>query len=431
PIPKINYEKYQPGIGSNNWAINGSKSKTGKAILCGDPHLMLGLPSVWLEMQIKTDDFNAYGVSIPGMPGIMIGFNNTMAWTETNVGMDLEDLYLIKWEDSRRKRYFKDGQLIEAQLDVKEIKVKGGLSVFDTAYITDFGYVNKLSSDAQSDIASNWMPAAKIDRPDFMTFVYLMQSKDINEFNKHLKLFSNPPQNFLFASITGDIALRVNGDFPARDKGDGLFVEDGSKSTNLWNKLIPYDELPFIMNPQSEYITSSNQISTSSDYPYFYTMRHPDHHRNRVINDILANKPSFSIKDMKQMHGNSISYKARDFVASIVKFKNDKNKDVINILQSWDYQYDKNEIAPSVYTELFEKMTNKTFDEIDSLGKEYHVRYPESHVLIKLLTDQPEHIIFDLKSTPNIETAKDIVDLCILEIVEDKTSSFNKKATWA
>jgi penicillin G amidase len=431
PIPNINYEKHIPGIGSNNWAINGSKSKTGNPILCGDPHLMLGLPSVWIELQITTNDFNAYGVSIPGMPGIMIGFNEHMAWTETNVGMDLEDLYLMKWEDSTRKKYYVDGVLKEAQLDVKEIKVKGKPSVYDTAYITDFGYVAKLSSDAKSDIASNWTAASVVKRPDFISFVLLMQAKNVNEFNSHLQLFSNPPQNFLFASKEGDIGIRVNGDFPARGDGDGLYVEDGSKSSNLWENLIPFDELPYIINPKSGYITSSNQISTAENYPYFYSMRHPDHHRNRVINDLLANKENFSVKEMKQMHGNKTSYMARDFVQSIVKFKDNQNSGVLEILTDWDFHYDKNEIGPAVYSELHGKMSKNTFDEIDSLSKQYHVRYPESHLLIKLLTDQPDHIIFDIKNTPKVETAKDILDLCIQEMVNDENSIYNKKATWA
>jgi penicillin amidase len=431
PIPKVKFEKHVPGIGSNNWAINGSKSKTGYPILCGDPHLMLGLPSVWVELQIKTDDFNAYGVSIPGMPGIMIGFNEHMAWTETNVGMDLEDLYIMRWENKSRKKYYIDSTLKEAIVDVKEIKVKGKESVFDTAYITDLGYVRILSDDANSDLASKWMAARDVNRPDFATFVYLMQSKNTGEFNKNLQLYGNPPQNFLFASKDGDIGLRINGDFPARSLDDGLYVEDGSKSSNLWHQLIPFEELPYIQNPSSGYIASSNQVSTSKAYPYYYSMRHPDHHRNRVINDFLASKPNFSIKEMKQMHGNSLSYKARDFIQALKKYNNEKNKPVIDLLLSWDFHHDKNETGPSVYTELYDKISSKTFEEIDSISKNFHVRMPESHMLIKLLEEAPDHIIFDLKSTPSKETAFDIVNLSIKEISENKESAFNTKATWA
>ena len=431
PIPKATFEKHVPGIGSNNWAIHGSKSKTGFPILCGDPHLMLGLPSVWIELQIKTKDFNSYGVSIPGMPGIMIGFNENMAWSETNVGMDLEDLYTIKWEDKNRKRYYVDGSLKEALLDVKEIKIKGKESVMDTAYITDFGYVRMLSEDGKTDLASKWMSARDVKRPDFATFVYLMQSKNTDEFNENLRLYGNPPQNFLFASKHGDIGLRINGDFPARGQDDGLFVEDGSKKGNLWDNLIPFEELPYIQNPSSGYIASSNQVSTAGSYPYFYSMRHPDHFRNRVINDLLASKPSFSLKEMKQMHGNSMSYKARDFIQVLNKYNNENNKQVIDLLNSWDFHYDKNEVGPSVYTEIYDKITSKTFDEIDSLAKKYHVRMPESHMLIKLLDESPEHIIFDISGTPQKETAQDIINKSISEIKENKESAFNKKAMWS
>ncbi len=430
PIANVSFEKYIPGIGSNNWAINGSKSSTGNPILCGDPHLMLGLPSVWIELQIKTPDFNAYGVSIPGMPGIMIGFNENMAWTETNVGMDMEDLYTVQWEDASRKRYLADGTYHDAILNIKEIKVKGKPSVFDTAYITKFGYVRKLSNDAKNDLASSWMPAQKTGRPDFTTFVNLMQAKNTEEFNSYLKVFSNPPQNFLFASKNGDIGLRINGDFPARGPNDGLYIEDGTKTTNLWAKKIPFEELPYILNPTSGYITSSNQKSTSDNYPYFYTMRHPDHHRNRIINDLLAKKPIFTLKEMKEMHGNSVSYKARDFVQAVMKFSDDSNKAYLNKLIKWDYYFDKNNEAPALFMELFDKMTSLTFDEIDSLAKNYHVRHPESHMLIKLVNEQPEHIIFDLKHTPAVETAKDIFNLSVSELLKDENSAHNKKTVW-
>jgi penicillin G amidase len=430
-IPKIVFEKPVEGVGSNNWAVSPSKSSTGHAILCGDPHLALNLPSVWIEMQISTDSFNSYGVSIPGMAGIMIGFNEHMAWSETNVGIDVKDFYRIKWKDKTRKEYWLDSVWKPAQMDIKEIKVKGRPSVFDTMYITDLGIVNTISTDATQDLAMRWIATEPLSSPEFMTFIDLMQCKNVDQFNEKLSVFNSPAQNFISADIDGNISLRVNGKIPVRGLRDGLFIEDGTKSSNLWSSYIPFSELPHLKNPLQGYLTSSNQKSTDASYPYYYSLPSADHFRNRVINEILAQPKSFSVKDMRTMQGNTISAKARAMVPLITSNLIPENAKLSEVFKDWDFRYDKGELAPAVFDEYFSKLSEEVYDEVFKLKDSFDIRLPMSYVLINLVANEPNSSIFDLKSTPSIvESAKDIINRVATAYLNDKESSLAKNEVW-
>ena len=129
------------GIGSNNWAVAGSKTKSGHPILSSDPHLRLTLPSIWFENHIQTKEMNAYGVSVPGIPGILIGWNDSIAWGETNVGQDVADWYKLKWTDESMQSYELDGKMVSVHYRYEKIKVKGKPDVTDTVKYTVWGPV--------------------------------------------------------------------------------------------------------------------------------------------------------------------------------------------------------------------------------------------------------------------------------------------------
>ena len=161
------FDKKIKGVGSNNWAVSGSKTLSGLPILCNDPHLTLSLPSIWFEEQIVTPEFNAYGVSFPGFPGIMIGFNKNIAWGETNVGQDVQDLYKIHWANAEHTKYFLDGKEFSITYDIKEIKINGRASIIDTVKYTFFGPVIKESIDGNHDLTRAWLPSRYLRNLNF------------------------------------------------------------------------------------------------------------------------------------------------------------------------------------------------------------------------------------------------------------------------
>ncbi len=422
---KYFYKNRTPGVGSNNWAVNGSKSSTKAPILCNDPHLSLTLPSIWIEEHISTPETNAYGVSFPGFPGIMIGFNDNIAWGETNVGQDIEDLFEIKWANKECTKYIEDGKAVDAKIVVKEIKVKNMPSVFDTLIFTHKGVINFKSQDRKNDIAVRWLAVDEQKEAEFMTFVEIMQAKQYTEFQKGLANFNTPAQNFIFASKSGDIALNVNGKFPIRQKEDGRFIERGDVATSDWDTYIPREQNPSILNPKSGYIASANQRSAANNFPYYFTGKF-EHARNRVINDSLRLKSNFTIEDMKKLQSNTFNIFAHEALPPIVSSLESQkvSNPLIAQLKTWDAKYNKSSLMPTVFEELWRTLYDNTFEEVLMYKDTLDVLYPEDFRLVTLLTkDTKSKIWDDVRTKEKVETKDEIIAKSFTEITDAKNAS--------
>lgn len=422
PISNKYNENRNKGIGSNSWGISGSKSSTGKPIYCNDPHLSLGLPSVWFEVHIHTPQFNAYGVSFPGFPGIMIGFNEHIAWGETNVGQDVEDVFAVEWTNPEKTKYMLDGTEKEVKYRIEEVKVKGGTSIIDTVKYTHWGPIFKATTDTKTDLALRWICHDEPDTDEFNVFIDAMACKNYDEYQKATNKYISPAQNFGFAAKDGDIAMRVNGRFPAKYDQDGRFVENGNKSVNGWSDWIPKNQNPQIINPSRGFIASANQVSADKTYPYYFTGKF-ERYRNRSINDKLTNMNAISPEQMQAMQQDAFSYKASDYInviKSMVK-KEDLpagHGTIFDQLTSWDYQYKANAEMPVLFDLLYKKLVENTWDEIQVLKQNNDVNYPEAWRLLELIQSEPENKFFDNKTTGNKENAKDIVIKSVKESID-------------
>lgn len=401
PFYQYFYENRTKGIGSNNWAVSPVKSLSGNAILCNDPHLSLSLPSIWMEEHIVTPQFNAYGVSFPGFPGIMIGFNDHIAWGETNVSHDVEDLFWVSWTDDSKSAYRSgDGQK-QTRKVIKPIKVKNMPDVMDTILFIDKGVVRFESNDGKSDIAVRWLPVDVKNEAEFMTFIDVMKSQNKEQFKQALRHFNTPAQNFIFASKTGEIALYVNGLFPIRQKEDGRFVEPASNPLGDWNQYIPRDQNPYIENPVSGYVTSSNQRSAGADYPYYYTGKF-EHARNISINQKLKDTTKWDVAKMQKMQADNFNYFASKALPEIISVLKPKyaNHPMLTQWSNWDYHYTASSTAATSYEAMFKNLYEETFDEILSYKDTMDILYPEDWRLVDLLTRDTSSVIFDKVSTP-------------------------------
>ncbi len=413
---KDKYQLHPQGpknLGSNNWAISKEKSSTGAPIFCNDPHLQLTLPSVWYEIGIHLPDMDSYGVTIPGMPGIMMGFNNHIAWGETNVGQDVKDFKKMKWVDKSNYTYLLDGKEVTADYSVEEIKVKGQESIYDTIIHTYWGPVTYESSQGDNDYAMRWLAHDIPDKPEFMTFLAGLEAKNYNDYLEITSNFITPAQNFAFASKDGDIALRVNGTFPAKNWQEGRFVEDGSRSIYNWESYIPREQNPQVLNPSRGFISSANQRSTDDGYPYYYNGKF-EYDRNRSINQYLSTSDELTIEDMKRFQLSNRSVFAEDIVPVLIgllvvdKLSTTESK-YVEELQAWDFHFDKESEIATFFDLWFEEIKDQTFDEIDQLSDSLNIAYPANWRIAEILQDYPDADIFDIKGTPDKEQAFDIV----------------------
>lgn len=400
-----------PNNGSNNWAIGGKKTSSGFPILANDPHLSLTLPAVWYEVQISCPDFNAYGVTFPGIPGILIGFNNEVAWGVTNVGQDVLDWYRINWENDKKERYLLDGNWIDVIEEKEEIFIKGKKEpLVETIKLTHWG------SLVYPDLAMKWLA---IDTPDdrpfseIGTFVKMMKAKNYLDYREALKGFANPAQNFIFASASDEISLTVTGKLPIKKVYQGKWIADGTLTSNDWKGYIPFEDLPHSFNPEAGFVSSANQHSTYPDYPYYYNGGFDDY-RGRILNRFLDEKNNWTVEEVQSLQNNNESILAEEAVPVMLNLLDQNSLDaqgkkVLDILQKWDYHFDADEYAPVYFLEWFEESFKKTFDELDRDVDSVRLMKPEPWRFINLMKDQPDHSIFDFQETEIKETAREII----------------------
>lgn len=430
PIYKAYYDSRPRGIGSNSWAVHGSRTTTGKPIFCNDPHLSLGLPSIWIEEHIVTPASNAYGVSFPGFPGIMIGFNDYITWGETNVGQDVQDLVRITWRDPKRLEYLVDNKYLKADLRVEVIKVKNKNTIFDTIRYTIFGPVYHKSLDGKNDLAMRWLAHDEPDTPEFNTFIDAMSAKNYGEYIRATEPYICPAQNFGAADNSGNIGLRVNGRFPAKFNYDGKFVEEGNTSQAIWQAYIPKYQNPQIINPSRGYIASANQISADKTYPYYFNGKF-ERYRNVTINGHLDTVKTVSISDMQKLQNSTYSKKADQYLTFLSNIKDslqlDKNTGpLLHTLIKWNRHYDANKKEATYFEIFYDNLEKLTWDEFWIYKDTMDIKIPEDYRLLELLQTQPKNIFFDIKATKAIkETNLNLLELA-LKSTQDSITHYNK-----
>lgn len=417
-------------VGSNNWAVAGSKTASGNPILCNDPHLNLTLPAIWYEIQLHTPEFNAYGVSLPGIPGIIIGFNNSVAWGVTNVGQDVLDWYTIDWADEQKESYYLDGQAVPVDKLVEVIHIRGRAEpVLDTVRYTQWGPVVYESSDSEyRDLAMRWIAHDKPGNKSFGalgTYLRLLRAESYKDYYEALKAYENPGQNFVFASRDGDIAITVNGKFPIKNKEQGRFIQNGSSIQNAWDGFIPYEQLPRVQNPERGFVSSANQHSTAPDYPYYYNGGFDDY-RGRYINRRLDSLEEATVEDMKALQLENYSIKAEEGVPVLLSLVDSAEQALLShpsveLLRQWDYRFDADSKAAVLFQRWLEVAYRNTFDEFYAQIDSMEVLFPESWRFLELLAQHPEHAIFDQDSTDQIEMASDIITASLEEALASAT----------
>lgn len=405
PILNAPYAQPDKGLGSNNWAVAPNKTADKKAILCNDPHLKLSLPSIWFEIQIVTPEFNVYGASLPGSPGVISGFNQHVAWGVTNVSHDVRDWYTIQWKDATKKEYLLDSSYQKAQHFLDTIHIRGGKIRVDTLIYTHWGPV--AHSQNGVDMSLRWV--ANLPGLEPLTFIQLNKAKNYDDYRKAIAHFACPAQNMVFAAVNGDIAITAQGRLPIRKLNQGKFIQDGSTSADAWTEFIPQEQLPHEYNPAKGFVGSANQHTTHPTYPYYY-YGYFEEHRGRYLNQKLNGMTNISIEDMMRLQNDDYSVRGRDFLPLMLKFlrRGGLDKDQLEILarvEKWNFGYDKNEIAPVIFNEWFNQLNATIFDEItavnakNKLDDNSKIYMPEEWTVLNLLKRDTLSPIFDIVAT--------------------------------
>lgn len=410
-------EQGPEGLGSNNWAISKQKSSTGNPILCNDPHLSLTLPSIWYEQQLISDQINVYGVSFPGIPGVVIGFNKNVAWGITNAGWDVMDWYKIQWKDSIMNQYLLDGNWKEVQQRIEKIQVKGEKeAVLDTVKLTCWGpVVYHTPGDLKYSLAMHWIIADTSHSCEMEVFKELNEAENYSDYRKAISKFPYPAQNMAFISKSGDIAITVQGNMPLKSKQQGRFVEDGSKSDNGWKGVLPNQFNPSILNPTRGYVASANQKSTDSSFPVYYNDGDFRDYRGTLLNRILGSQELWTVEELKKIQCNNYSLRAETALPLMIGYiDNLENIDrsYLDLLRNWNYEYDSSSLAPAVFDTWFDGLHSLIWDEISAdSSRSKSMAMPSDQTTIQLMKDHPALSYYDVVQTQEKENLRDLVKI--------------------
>jgi len=361
---------------SNNWVLGGSRTLSGKPLLANDPHLLLGIPSTWHLMHLEGPDENVIGATLPGLPSIIIGHNNHIAWGITNVTADVEDLYVLQESDDG-KGYLYQNQVKPYQTRTETIHVKGEPPVALTVRETVYGPV---ISDVVEDIpdaaplALRWIGHHPFDTT-LDAYFTLNKAQNWTEFKAAMKRYVVPSQNFVYADVKGNIGYFASGLLPIRKPGhSGLYPMPGNGEWD-WQGFIPFEELPEMFNPEQDYIFTANQNIAPSDYPYTISLEWTGYYRSTRIEHKIRNQEKHSIAHMVAMQLDTISLLHKDFVPVLQKLTptSVRGQQWRERLLTWDGNMSLNSQEATVFHSWYVGLSGLTKPET---GEEYWIDYP-------------------------------------------------------
>ncbi|MFQ5577582.1 MAG: penicillin acylase family protein [Anaerolineae bacterium] len=343
-------------IGSNNWVISGSRTETGFPLLANDPHLGARIPSIWYLAEIQGDKIHAIGATLPGLPSIVIGHNQDIAWGVTNLGPDVQDLYIERINPKNLNQYEVDGEWVDMTIVEEPIVVKDEEEpILWAARSTRHGpLISDVSGSAPMPVALRWT-SLDPDDTTLDTFLQINYAANWDEFTAAMKHYVAPSQNFVYADRQGNIGYFGPGHIPIRAKGDGMLPVPGWNGDYEWSGWIPFEALPQAFNPEAGYIATANNRVVPDTYDYFISNDWAPPYRARRIVELIealsAGGEKISVEDMIAIQGDQRSAQSRELLPLLLKLApaDERQSEALAYLKNWDGSTPTDSIAASIY----------------------------------------------------------------------------------
>lgn len=378
----------QPG--SNAWVISGRHTATGKPILCNDPHLEFGVPSIWHMVHLEAPGLHVVGVALPGAPFVIIGHNENIAWGVTNMMVDVQDLY-IENLDPQTGRYLYQGRTEQAALDREVVAVRGAKPVEVPVWITRHGPV--FLSSGGRNYAIRWAAA---DADFRFVFADIDTAANWQQFREALRGYPGPGQNFVYADRQGNIGYQATGRFPIRKGFTGQVPVDGSSGEHEWDGYVPFDDLPSIYNPPGGILVTANQNPFPKGYrwPINGNFASPD--RWQQIGNLLRSRDAWKPEEMltvqKDVYSPFCKFLAAQAVAAFDRTKPGRAglAAAVDVLRNWNGQMEKGTAAPLLATLLYQHLRHDLADKASpGKGNEYRFEFMSPYVVRHMLAERP------------------------------------------
>jgi len=454
------------GIGSNSWAVSGALTDTGMPYLVNDPHLGIQMPSIWYQVGLhcveKTEacPYQVAGFSFAGVPGVVIGHNDRIAWGFTNVGPDVMDLYIEKVNPENPNQYEFNGEWVDFEAYEETIQIVGGEPVTITVLKTRHGPVISSTYGLTKDIGDpdddEFIPfkdrVGGVELPEqyvvalawtaltpstpFEAIWGFNKAQNWEEFREATRAFHVPAQNLLYADVEGNIGYQMPGDIPIRKNGDGTLPVPGWTDEYDWEGFIPFEELPYTFNPEEGYIVTANNQVNPWDYPYLITKDWDYGYRAQRIVDMIESAPGKIDKAYLQaMQGDSTDLNAQSIIPiwNEIEYKDASANEAyaLDLMKNWDTVCNADSQACAVFQTFWWNLDQNTLN--DNLPEKNSVSGgSQNFETFRLLLPEPDNFFWDDKTTEDVvETRDEIFIASLVETVSQMEDQYGKDpAKW-
>lgn len=419
------------GLGSNAWVVDGAHSTTGKPILANDPHLGISVPGIWYQMGLhcttvsEACPFDVSGFTFSGLPGVVIGHNQQIAWGFTNLGPDVTDLFLEKVDG---KRYLYDGKRRPLGMRDESIRIAGEDEPFRftvrstkhgpllsdvSAQLSTVGANAPVGPEAPSRgngyaVALSWTALQPGTTAD--AIFEIDRSTDWDQFRAAAKDFDAPSQNLVYADRDGHIGYQAPGVIPIRKSGNtGDYPAQGWLKSDDWTgSYVPYDALPSVLDPKDGYVVTANNAVTGPSYPYYLGDSWATGYRSQRIEDLIRAKGRLSVDDMSRIQLDDRNGFAPTLVPYLLRIfqPSDYLAGGQRLLQSWNYQQGPDSAAAAYYNAVWKNLLALTFhDQLqESIWPDGGGRWFE---VMRRLLAQPDSPWWDDTETEGVIESRD------------------------
>lgn len=385
-------------FGSNAWAVNGRKTENGRPILAGDPHMGLSIPGYWYELSLNAPGISISGATIPGMPFVVMGQNQQLAWSITNMMADDTDFFLEQTASADPGSYVADSLQVPTTLAPYEkraelIRVKDGDDVVHEVYSTERGPLISHIHPGQDligarNISMGWT-GHQVSHE--MEAAYRMnKAETMDEFMEGVSGFKSPVMNFIYADADDNIALFAAGSLPRRDYNPIIF-RPGWNPEYAWGESLLFHEMPHQINPESGYVANANNKNHADDYPHYLGSFWEPESRILRIRSLLEIEDSLNAQFMQNMQLDVYSEHAREMVEILLPILRNAGpeyqlENAVTYLQNWDMDYSPGSTAASIYDLFLLKFSEKILTE--EMGPELYHAFRELHHLPVLYIEE-------------------------------------------
>lgn len=424
-------------FGSNAWAVNGNKTDTGLPILAGDPHMGLSIPGFWYEVSYHTPNHQISGATIPGSPFVVLGQNENMAWSMTNIMADDTDFFAERINPDNPEEYVFDSvsdsvTIYEPFEERREIiRVRDGDDAFHIVRSTKHGPV---ISDIHPDstlgdklVSLQWM-GHRVSQ-EVWAIYKINHAGSMEEFRNAVEGFDSPGMNFIYADRENNIAIFTGANLPIREHNPLMFRHGWDPSYD-WQSTIPFDDLPHLVNPDENFVAHANNKMHTDSYPYYISTFWEPPSRILRIRQYLETPDSLQAETMQTMQFDSYSEHAREITEMILPIlRSGENaaqlQTALSYLENWNFEYTESSTAASIFDLFYINLSKNVL--IDEIGQDFYESLTRlEHLPVMIISEmlRTNSVFFDHQGTPNTEIRDEIVRSSMAETLQQLNDKF-------